>query len=445
MGIYNFVDNTIQYFCIIALMGVSSVGIREISKSNGDLDKKQTVFSSLLVLNFATTLLAIFALLVCVFLIPEFGLHKKMFYIGAGRLCANFLSIEWLYKGLEDFKYITYRTLIVRTLNVIAVFIFVRAEGDYEIYFWLNTLTAIVNAAINVTHARKFVRFSISSVNIKGYIKPYFILGGHQILTAMYASLNVTFLGVFCGDTEVGYYSTAVRLYGVIISLYAAFTGVMLPRMSSIVESGNIEEFKRLTRKSLDALMAFSFPLILISVVYAPIIIKIIAGSGYEGAILPMRMVMPLMLVIGYEQILIIQTLNPLRKDKAILINAIIGASVALLLNLTIVKGLASVGSAIVWCCSELAVLTSAQYFVHKYIGTGFPFRAIVSRLALSILLACFAVFINMLPTNEYVLAIFGSIAIFIPYMLSETFLFKNEVVYSMYIKFKELCVKRFQ
>ena len=46
---------------------------------------------------------------------------------------------------------------------------------------------------------------------------------------------------------------------------------------------------------------------------------------------------MPLILIIGYEQIIVIQILMPLKRDKAIFINSIIGASVGILLNILLV------------------------------------------------------------------------------------------------------------
>jgi O-antigen/teichoic acid export membrane protein len=99
---------------------------------------------------------------------------------------------------------------------------------------------------------------------------------------------------------------------------------------------------------------------------FAPEIIKIMSGAGYEGAILPLRIVAPLVLIIGLEQILIVQSLMPMGKDKAVLINSIIGAVVGIIANIVLVPHLESVGSAIVWCVSEIAVMCSAIYFLRK-------------------------------------------------------------------------------
>ena len=161
------------------------------------------------------------------------------------------------------------------------------------------------------------------------------------------------------------------------MSVFSAFTGVMLPRMSSLLSEGKKEEFKNVTSKSIDFLLIFCFPIIIIAEVFAPQIVTIIAGHGYEGAILPLQIVMPLMLIIGYEQIIIIQMLMPLEKDNAILTNSILGASIAIILNFLIVPRFAAVGTAIVWIACEIAVGLSAQFFVTKYTGYKFPFKKI--------------------------------------------------------------------
>lgn len=147
---------------------------------------------------------------------------------------------------------------------------------------------------------------------------------------------------------------------------FTAVTGVMMPRMASILSEKKYSEYGRLIKKSVLILLVFSIPCVIIIEVFAPLIIKIIAGSGYEGAILPLRIIAPLVLIIGIEQILITQSLMPMGKDRAVLINSIIGAIVGIVANLILVPYLASIGSAIVWLLSEIAVMLSAFYFFKR-------------------------------------------------------------------------------
>lgn len=165
-------------------------------------------------------------------------------------------------------------------------------------------------------YLRNFISLKLIHFNLSHYFKPLCIFGTYSILTSMYTSFNTTFLGLVTSPTEVGYYTTATKLYSILIGIFTAFTGVMLPRMSSLIVDNNEAEFNRLLSKSYEALWAFSFPIALIGVLCAPDIIMIISGVGYEGAIIPMRIVMPLILIIGYEQIIIMQILMPLKRIK---------------------------------------------------------------------------------------------------------------------------------
>lgn len=377
IGSINFSTSVISYFSVFAMMGISFIGVREIAKAKNDKEELSKVFGSLLFLNLFSTLVAIAVLLFLINIIPSFKSHDKLLYIGVGQLLCGSLLIEWLYKGLEDFRFITMRSIAIRFIYVIAVFVFVRKQSDYVLYFTLTTLTTVLNSFINILYARRFVGFQLDYSYIKKYIKPYYIYGIYMILTSMYGSFNIVYLGARCGDIEVGYYSTAIKLYTIIMSVFTSFTTVMMPRMSSLIADGKDVEFRNMTAKSIDFLLLFCIPLIVLIEVFSPEVISLLAGPGYEGAILPMRILVPLMLLIGYEQIIIVQMLMPLGKDKAVLINSGVGAVVALILNIILVPLLASVGSSIVWFSCELAVATSAQYFVNKYVGYHFPSRRI--------------------------------------------------------------------
>ncbi len=428
LGNYQFAYSTIEYFCIFAMLGMGAIGIREVAKEKGDREKLSQTFSSLVIINLITTFLAIIVLLALTFIIPSFISHSKMLYIGIARILCNTLLIEWLFKGLEDFRFITVRAILVRCVYVASVFLFVKGENDYVIYFLLSTLTVVVNSVINLVYSKRFVDFSFRNLNLQPYIKPFIILGVYQILTAMYKSFNVIYLGSQCGDIEVGYYGTAAKLYTVIMSIFTAFTGVMLPRMSSLLADGKTEDFKNMTIKSVDCLLLFCLPLIVLAEVYAPQIIRIIAGVGYEGAILPMRIVIPLMLVIGYEQVVIIQMLMPLKKDNAILINSCVGAGVGLLLNVILIPILASVGSAIVWCGSEVAVLVIAQYFVTKYTGYKMPVKKIMFSIVAYLPAIAVCCLLNRLLSHWIALFV-GCVFVGIYSFIIEYYLLKNKIL----------------
>lgn len=427
IGTCNFVDSIIHYGILFSMLGIGTVAIREIAQAKNDKDKLSKAFSSLLTLNLITSVVATVVILVMAFFIPKFFEYQKLFVIGASKILFNALLVEWLYKGLEEFKYITIRSLLIKVLYVVAVFVFVKCEDDYVKYFAINVAMVVVNAVINIIYSRHYLRFSFRQLDFKSYLKPFVILGFYNILTSMYTSFNVTYLGLVTDTTEVGYYTTAVKLYTLVLAVFTAFTGVMMPRQSALLGEGKVDEFLRMTNKSIDLLLACIMPLIVFVLCYADDIILLLAGKGYEGAILPLRIIVPLLLVIGYEQVIVIQMLMPLKKDKAILINSIAGAVVGVLLNVLLVPYLKSVGSAIVWIASELAVMVSAQYFIIKYMSYHFPWKKFLNRIVMALPIIVVCVLLRLLNVNYVVTLSIGFVAVFIYYFIVEVFLYKNE------------------
>lgn len=381
IGICNFVDSIVQNFILISMLGISIAGIRDIVAAKRDRIRLNRTFSAIFYVNGVLTAVTVGALILCTFLIDDLYEYKELMFVGVFKLIANFLMIEWLFKGLEDFKYITMRSIAVRCLYVISVFIFVRERDDYVIYYVLTCSIFVVNAITNLIYSRKFVRLTIHPIPIKSILKPIIILGVYMIFTSFYTSFNTSFLGIATDATQVGYFTTATKLYAIILAIFSAFTTVMLPRMTDILENNDTDKFKALLGKSCRLFYSVLIPVVIFGCIYANEIILLIAGPGYDGAVMPMRICMFIMLIVGYEQVIIIQGLMPLKRDKSILVNSIVGGAVALILCFTLIPVLKAVGASFVWLGSEVAVAISASIFIYKYIQFKYPTKQVLTIL----------------------------------------------------------------
>lgn len=375
IGICNFTISLVQNTLLLANLGISIIGIREIALCRNDKTQLNRSFSALFYLNTISTFIALLIYLGAIFFIPDLFPYRKLLYIGTLQIIFNLFLVEWLFSGLENFKYITYRNLLVRFLYVVSIFLFVREQEDYIIYFLLTIGIIVINGLINWKYRLNYAHLTIKGVSIKQYISSFLIMGFYKILTSMYTSFNVIYLGFAGGVTEVGYYTTASKFYTVILGFFTAFTGVMLPRMSSLVSQKEYTQIRRLSSMSFSLLYTFSIPLIFFCIVFAPQLIWLLSGNGFEGAIIPMRIIMPLVLLIGMEQIVIIQLLMPLKQDRSVFLNSLFGAITGIALNLLLVQHYYSIGSACVWVTSELVVFISALYFLNKKIKNIIPWR----------------------------------------------------------------------
>ena len=438
IGICNYVDGIINYFLVFSTMGISVLGVREIAAAREDRKERDRVFSNLLFLNASTTLIATVVLLVAIFVVPSLVPYRKLLLVGVAKLLANSLFLEWLFRGVEEFKYITDRSILIKTLYVISVFLFVRKADDYGIFFLLLTLAAVLNALVNILYSRKFVRVTFRGIRPGTFAKPYFLLGLNFVLTSSYTTFNVIYLGMVHDAEQVGFYTSATKVLTIITSFFTACTTVLLPRMSAVLSEGREDVFRSFVERTFNLLFLIGLPLIFLIEMSAGDIIRVLSGAGYEGAVVPLMIVAPLVLIVGLEEILIIQVMMPRKMDNRILLNSVCGAVVGLLLNLLVVRYLKADGSAIVWLCSEAAVLLSAVIAVFGKSWNGFPIGRLLKDTVLYLPLLVFLWLIQKLPVSSAFLrlAISGTVAV-LYCMVVTCFIDKDPVVLGLFRSLK--------
>lgn len=371
IGICNFAQIIVHYFILLSTLGITSIGIREIAKCKGDKAELDKTFSGIFQTNALLTLCVLVIYIILIETLPQLVSYKRLLYIGVVQIIFNTLSIDWLFKGLENFKYITVRTFWVKILYVISVFVFVRDKEDYDLYFAIIVGSVVVNGIINWGYGQRLVRYAWQPIReiSKLYVRPLLLLGAQIFFQILYTDFIVIYLGFISDNTQVGLYTTATKIFTIVLALYSSFTLVMMPRISSLCAEGSYEQIKSLTNKSFTLLYSFALPCVFLIIIFAREIIGIISGPGYEGAIQLLKIAAPIILIVGIEQILILQLILPLRMDKPFFYNSIAGASVGLVLIFTLIPLMLSKGAIIAWGVSEVVVLLSAYYFLRKRMG----------------------------------------------------------------------------
>ena len=150
-GIVSFIDGIINYYAIFVLLGISILGTREVAKAKNSPEELSKVYSSLLTLSIILAIIVIAIYCICITLIPALSKHSTLFYIGISKLLATAFLIEWFYSGLEQFQYIAIRSIIIKVIYVISIFIFIKDTNDYSLYFIL-TISVVILGTISLIY-----------------------------------------------------------------------------------------------------------------------------------------------------------------------------------------------------------------------------------------------------------------------------------------------------
>lgn len=219
IGKYNYVTSITSYFVLFAGMGISSYAIREGTKRRENKKELSQFVSEVFSLNVITTVvvLIIYICFLCVF-------HENLdTYISLFIICTVFIvdvpfEMEWIFSIYESFKYITIRSLIFRTIGLVAIFLFIRNEDDLITYTIILSLNAMAITLYNYIYAKKQVaiKFCIEWSKIKKHISQVLVMFITTITINLYTNSDLTILGFYCGDYEVGLYASAVKIYSIV-------------------------------------------------------------------------------------------------------------------------------------------------------------------------------------------------------------------------------------
>lgn len=104
-------QNIASYFVTLAALGLPSYGVREFAKVRDNKEERDKLFTELLLLNIISTTLAVVGFFVLVFINADFNGEWALYGACGLVIFFNYLNIDWMYKGLEEYGYITGRSI----------------------------------------------------------------------------------------------------------------------------------------------------------------------------------------------------------------------------------------------------------------------------------------------------------------------------------------------
>ena len=348
----------ITYFNMFASLGIPTYGIRACAKVRDDKEKLSKTVQELLIINSVTMFLTCVVFVFTVALVPEFAAEKELYIINGIGMVLNMFAITWLYNALEQYAYITVCNMIVKLVSLVLMFLLVKNPEDYVIYGGITVFASSASYVFNFVYATRFISFKKNGTyDFRIHMKPILRFFAMSAATSVYTNLDVVMLRFMQGDTEVGYYNAAIKVKTILVTLITSLGTVLLPRLSYYVKKEKTDDFYRMIGKAVNFVVVAGLPLTIYFMMYATESIQFLAGDGYQGAVLPMVILMPTVLLIGLSNITGIQILTPQNLEQKVLNSIVCGAVVDFLLNLVLIPKMASSGAALATVMAELVVL----------------------------------------------------------------------------------------
>ena len=371
IGQINFFQSIISYISLFTCLGIPMYAIREIARDRSDVVQMNRTAMEILLLHSMLTLVGYVIVAILCLTVPQIQVNIPLFLILSLTIFFTAIGCEWFYQGIEDFKYITIRGLIIKTVSVVLLFIFVKSKTDL-LYYGCYTVFGVLGGNIfNFFRLRKYIHrenIIFSELHIKRHIKPVLKVFSFSVVTSIYLQLNTVLLGFLKNALAVGYFAAATKVMQMLLTMSACLGSVMMPRASHLIAENKEDEFNRLIQKSYDFTLAIALPMTIGLIFCAPSLITALCGVKFEHSILPSQIIAPIILMVAISNVFGIQVLFPKGKINIVTLCCGIGAVADLILNLCLIPFFSYIGTSIAYLGAEVATTVSMYFIGRKYI-----------------------------------------------------------------------------
>lgn len=419
-------QNIAQYFVLAAALGLPSYGTREIAKVRDNDKELNKTFTELFALNGISTFVCLISYIILIFLVPAFSKNLILFLVTGLNIVFNFINVDWIYQGCEQYRYIAIRSFIIKLCALICVLLFVRNSNDYIIYALLSSLAICGNNICNIAYLRKMnVRITFEHLVIFRHIKPVLSLFCTTLAIEIYTLLDTTMISALCTKENVTFYNYSMRITRALIVVVAAIGGVLLPRLTYYYKRNELEQCKKTIENVLNILLFLLIPCCVWLFTSSREVILTLYGNDYIPSISVLKISTLLIVTLGFSNLFGTQILVTFGKENKLLLATIIGAISNTIMNYFLIRIYQGKGAAVASVISETLVTLITFYYARNAINFKIDLSDLLSIILSSIFMGIGLIFIKSLCNNVILCLILEIIVagmIYIPF----TYLLKN-------------------
>ncbi|MCC2524569.1 flippase [Vibrio coralliilyticus] len=296
----------IQYFIIIVRYGFDLSITRKIARCKNDKNRTSLIFW-----NVITTRLIIAATgFVILFVLVNF--FESMAPLEEALFCSYIMVMgvalfpQWLFQGKEQLGRISTFRIVLQVINIPLIIIFVNDSSDIWVAALVNSAPhfLIVLVAIFIIYHRKWISWRRPS--IEGIYKE--VKDGWHLFISMaainfYTTSTTVILGIIAGPTSVALYTSANKLLKAAQGLSSPISSSFFPRINSLMKTNKLEALN-LIRYLMKIQLGVTAITCIGLFVFAPIVVNLLFGPGYERSVGILRILSILPIIIGVADVL---------------------------------------------------------------------------------------------------------------------------------------------
>lgn len=234
-GLVVFAQAIVSYLVLLVGYGFNITGAMEVSIHRENNSKLSEILSSILVIKIGFLLVSFFLLYLILLFIPVSKGYEILFYMSMWFCLYDIIFPGWYFQGIEQMKWITYISLIMRLTFVGLIYFFIKKQSDFLLVPILNGVGSMIagSVALFIIYKKHQIKFKIQSYKT---LKYYFIKASpiflSNISSSAITSTTKVIIGLYLGMAETAYFDLADKLTNILKTPQFIFSQIVLPKIT---------------------------------------------------------------------------------------------------------------------------------------------------------------------------------------------------------------------
>lgn len=346
------------YFYLVIDFGFLLSGTEKVANHASDREEVSAIYTEITLAKLLLSLLSAVMLMAFLAFVPGYRKDVLFYFLFLIFTALDTMLPDFVYRGLEDMTPITLRSVTVRALFTVLVFVFVRKPGDYILIPLIQcagSLIAFLWAAIDLKkrHGIRFVRVTKQGVIGEFSLSKGFFLS--RIASTIYSSFNTLFLNQLPqGKTAVADYTLSYKLLSMGQSALSPISDSLYIYM---LQHKDFRMIKKILLTFMPIITAFCVGVM----IFAEPFCAILFGAEYRSAGAILRAMMPSAILTLPDYLFGFPSLSPLGKAKHANISIYISCSVHVI-NLVVFSALGMLNAVTLAALSSFAIFVEFCY-----------------------------------------------------------------------------------
>ncbi|MHB0896410.1 MAG: flippase [Spirochaetales bacterium] len=438
IGKVNWAISFTSYFVLLASFGINSYGTRAIAQVRDDHEKLSRVFSELFGFSLITTAISIVAYAAILVVMPSMRDKYILFSITGLMVILSPLSLEWFFQGIENFRYIAIRSIVIKFISLVLMILLVNDSKDYLMYALIYVLGLCLNYIFNYTFARKMVTFFVARIDFPRLVILLYRFALISFATSLYLGLDKILLGAFGGFVSVGFYTPAEKIVRTALSIIVAACTVLFPRTSNLIASGKHDVANALLSNTLHAVLLLAIPLFAGIFILAEPLIMLFGGPAFMPSVTTLQIMALIVVPVTIANVAGYQILMASGQEGKYLISVLTGTVTFVVTALIAMPRFKQNGAALSIVMAETIGALMEIHFARDQLRGAFKFHWFMPIFLSTAVMAVLVFWLESIVTGPFGVILACGVAGVVVYFIL-LFILRDSIIRQLFNKFTSL------